>query len=66
MDFDVTAVEGDFSRRLVTGRNGSENVLPNSPHAPPREPIVDRLVRAIFARTILPPAADLLHMHDAT
>jgi hypothetical protein len=65
MDFDMAAVERDLPRRVRISSDCSENVLPNSSFAPPREAVVDRLMRPILARTILPPASRAQHVHDA-
>jgi len=65
MDFDMTAIERDLPRRVRRRRDSGEYALPNSSFTPTREAIVDRLVRAILARAILPAAAHLLHMHNA-
>jgi hypothetical protein len=51
---------GSFRRRCDRGEDG----LPHAPLAPAREAIVDRFVRPIFRRTILPAASDLLNVHD--
>jgi len=61
----MAAVERDLPQRIGSRRDGGEDVLPNAPRAPAREPIVDRLMRSILARTVLPAASDFLHMHDA-
>jgi hypothetical protein len=44
----------------------SENLLPLAGFAPARKPIVNRLVRSVFAGAILPLTAAAQHMHDAT
>src|SRR5262249_4589412 len=62
----MTAVERHLPRRVAIAGDRRKYRLPNPALAPAREAIVDRLVRAVLARTILPAAPHALHMHDAT
>lgn len=64
MGFDMSAVQRDLLRRFWRFSHGFVYRLPNSPPAPAVEPVVDRLVRAVFRRTVHPPASGLQHMHD--
>src|SRR3989442_5613110 len=64
MDFHMAAVERHWPGCFARGSDCSEDVLPNSPLAPAREAIIDRLVRTIPRRAVLPAASALLHMHD--
>jgi hypothetical protein len=50
--------------RLRAYRDGGKYVLPNHSLTPTREAIVDRFVRAILRRAVLPAASRLLHVHD--
>jgi hypothetical protein len=66
MDFHMTAVERHLPGRVGIAGDRRKYRLPNAALAPARKTIVDRLMRAVLARAILPPAANALHMHDAT
>jgi hypothetical protein len=61
----MTAVERHQFRRIAIAGNRRKDRLPDAALAPARETIVDRLVRPVFARTVLPTAANALHVHDA-
>ena len=60
----MAGVERDLIGCFIRRCNRREYVLPDAAHAPAREPIVDRFVRAIFGGAVLPTTAHLLHMHD--
>src|ERR1700694_5495847 len=62
----MAAVQRHLSGRVSGCCDSGEYGLPNSPLAPAREAIVDRLVRPILKRAVLPTASHLLHMHDPT
>jgi hypothetical protein len=64
MDFHVTAVERHLTGRIGCSGDRREYRLPNASLAPARKPIVDRLVRSVLARTVLPTTPNALHMHD--
>jgi hypothetical protein len=65
MDFHMTAVERHLLRRIAIAGNRRKDRLPDAALAPARETIVDCLMRSLFARTVLPTAANALHVHDA-
>jgi hypothetical protein len=65
MDFHVAAVERDLFGCVDCSSDRRKYFLPNAALAPAREAIVDCLVRPILGWTILPTAANALHVHDA-
>jgi hypothetical protein len=65
MDFHMAAIERYLPRRVGIAGDRRKYRLPNTAFAPACEAIVDRLVRTVFARAILPPATNTLNMHDA-
>ena len=66
VDFHVAAVQRHLRRRFTRAGDGRKYALPDSPLAPAREAIVDRLVWSIFAWAILPATPHLLNMHNPT
>ena len=64
MDFHMTAVERHLFRCVMIAGDRRQEVLPNTPLAPTRKTVVDCLVRSVLTRTILPPTARSLNMHD--
>ena len=65
MNFDMAAVERDLPGRVRLSGDRCEDVLPNSPFAPPREAIVNRLVWPILTRAVLPSASRAQYVHNA-
>ena len=61
----MTAVERHLPGHLRVPSDRGENLLPLACLAPAREPVVNRLVRPVFAGAILPRTANTQHMHDA-
>src|SRR5579859_5154176 len=64
MSFHMAGVQRHLFGRIRRRGHALEYLLLNSYLAPACEPIVDGLVRSIFVRTILPPAAYPQDMHD--
>lgn len=66
MRLDVCRI--DHLRLAQSTSNGKlpEKLLPDAPFSPPREAIVDRRVRTVLRRAILPPTTAPQHMQDAT
>src|SRR5580704_14682683 len=60
----MSAVQRYPIRRLRRSGDRLKYSLPDSSPTPTVEAIVDRLVRAVFWRTVLPPTSHLQHKHD--
>ena len=65
MRLDVRRIDHLRLARSTSNRKLSEKLLPDAPSSPPREAIVDRRVRTVLRRAILPPTAAPQHMQDA-
>src|SRR5580704_13535479 len=65
MNFHMAAVEGHVPRHVGLPGDRSEHLLPNAPFAPARETVVDRLVRPVLTRAVLPATTTALHVHYA-
>jgi hypothetical protein len=61
----MTAVERHLSRSTGIAGNRSKYRLPDAALTPASKTIVDCFVRTVFARAVLPAAANPLHVHDA-
>ena len=65
MRLDVCRIDHLRLARSTSNGKLPEEFLPDAPSSPPREAIVDRRVRTVLRRTILPPTATPQHMQDA-
>lgn len=65
MRFDMRAVDHLCRGRSAALGKGPEQALPDATLCPSRKAVIDRRVRAVLLRTILPAAAALQHVHDA-
>src|SRR5712672_1744447 len=65
MRFDVRRIDHLRLARSTSNRKLPEKLLPDASFSPPREAIVDRRVRTVLRRAILPPTAAPQHMRDA-
>ena len=64
MRLDVRAVEQDLGGRTASRSQGGERRLPHAFLTPAHEPVIQRLVRAVVDRCILPPAARPQNVYD--
>jgi len=64
MRLDVRAVEQDLGGRTASRSQGGERRLPHAFLTPAHEPVIQRLVRALVDRRVLPPAARFQDMDD--
>jgi len=65
MRFDMRTVDHLGLGRSPALGKGAEQALPDATLCPSRKAIVDRRVRAVLLRAILPTAAALQHVYDA-
>src|ERR1700733_9187206 len=64
MSLQMRGVDHDPLRLAALVRQGCENLIEHAQAAPANEPIVDRLVRTIVARSIAPTQPILDHKHN--
>jgi hypothetical protein len=62
---DVRRIDHLRLARSTSNRQLPEKLLPDAAFGPPRKAIVDRRVRAVLRRAILPSTAASQHMQDA-
>src|SRR5258708_29228017 len=65
MRFDVRRIDHLRLARSTSNGKLPEKLLPDAPFSPPRKAIVDRRVRTVLRRAILPPTAAPQHMQEA-
>ena len=65
MRLDVRRIDHLRLARSTSNGKLPEELLPDAPFSPPRKAIVDRRVRTVLRRAILPPTAAPQHMQDA-